>query len=119
MERIVLLCLRKLVAVALDEEWIEFDPTYNIQRKPQTAGHQTWIVEWMDAYEKTWATGTRQRVAYALALWLGNRISDVTRLDWEHLVTKHIAMDGEIHAIEGFEFVQFNGRKRGKKYFCR
>lgn len=117
MERIVLICLRKLIAVALDEEWIEVDPTYNLKRNPQTNGHKAWPIEVMDAYERTWAVGTRQRVAYALALWLGNRASDVTRLEWEHLITKHIAIEGTVHAVEGFEIVQFKGRKRGKKLF--
>lgn len=117
MERIVLICLRKLIAVALDEEWIEVDPTYNMQRNPHTVGHKTWTADLMEAYEKRWGIGTRQRVAYAIALWLGNRVSDITRLDWEHLVTKHITIDGAVHAIEGFEFVQFKGRKRGKKIF--
>lgn len=117
MERIVLICLRKLIMVAIDEEWIEVDPTYKMTRNPQTDGHKAWPIEIMAKYEARWKVGTRQRTAYALALWLGNRVSDITRLRWSHQTTKHIAADGEIHAVEGFEFVQFKGRKRGKKMF--
>lgn len=117
MERIVLICLRKLIMVALDEEWIETDPTYKIARNPKTDGHKAWPADVMAKYEGKWPIGTRQRTAYALALWLGNRVSDVTRLRWSDLTTKHIVVDGEAKSIEGFEFVQFKGRKRGKQMF--
>jgi integrase len=117
MERVVLICLRKLIMVAIDEEWIEVDPTYKMTRNPQTDGHKAWTAEAMAKYEKRWAVGTRQRTAYALALWLGNRASDVIRLRWDHLTVKHVTVEGAVHEIEGFEFVQFKGRKRGKKMF--
>ncbi|MEQ1951006.1 tyrosine-type recombinase/integrase [Mesorhizobium yinganensis] len=111
MERIALVCLRKLVLVAIDEEWIETDPTYKIGRNPKTDGHRAWTPEVMTKYEKRWPVGTRQRTAYALALWLGNRASDVTRLRWSHYTTKHVVENGEVRAVDGFEFVQFKGRK--------
>lgn len=117
MERIVLICLRKLIMVAIDEEWIEVDPTYKMTRNPKTDGHKAWTAEIMAKYEARWPIGTRQRTAYALALWLGNRVSDVTRLGWRHMTTKHISVDGQTYAVDGFEFVQFKGRKRGKKLF--
>lgn len=117
MERIVLICLRKLIMVAIDAEWIETDPTYKMARNPHTDGHRAWPAEIMEQYEKCWKIGTRQRTAFALALWLGNRVSDVTRLKWSHLTTKHIMIDGKVRAIEGFEFVQFKGRKRGRTIF--
>lgn len=117
MERIALLCLRKLVMVAIDEEWIEIDPTYGLKRAPRTAGHKTWTVEAMARYEAHWPIGSRQRTAYALALWLGNRVSDVARLKWADMTTKHITIDGEAREIEGFEFVQWKGRKRGRPLF--
>lgn len=119
MAQIVLVCLRKLVMVAMDEEWIEHDPTYRIAKAPKTDGHKAWPAEIMDRYESKWPIGTRQRTAYALALWLGNRVSDVTRLRWADLVTKHIYENGAVTAVEGFEFVQFKGRKSsgGKRIF--
>lgn len=117
MERIFLICLRKLIMVALDEEWIDSDPTYKMARNPQTDGHRAWPLDVMEKYEQRWAIGTRQRTAYALALWLGNRVSDVTRLRWSHLTTKHVMIDGDLRTIDGFEFVQFKGRKRGKTVF--
>lgn len=117
MERIVLICLRKLILVALDEEWIEADPTYRMTRNPATDGHKAWPLAVMALYEAKWAVGTRQRTAYALALWLGNRVSDVARLRWSDLTTKTVVIDGVVRQIEGFEFIQFKGRKRGKTIF--
>lgn len=117
MERIALICLRKLILVALDEEWIEVDPTYQMTRNPKTQGHKAWPLEVMAQYEEHWAIGTRQRTAYALALWLGNRVSDVCRLKWKDLTTKHFMENDVLRSVEGFEFVQFKGRKRGKSVF--
>lgn len=117
MERLVLICLRKLIMIALDEGWIENDPTYKMTRNPRTGGHKAWTPEIMDAFEARWQVGTRQRTAYALALWLGNRVSDVVRLRWSDLVTKHIVEGDVVRAVEGFEFVQHKGRSRGKKIF--
>jgi len=117
MERVVLICLRKLIMVAIEEEWIEVDPTYKMTRSPKTDGHKAWTPEAMAKFERKWKIGTPQRTAYALALWLGNRASDVIRLRWDHQTVKHVTVDGVVHEVEGFEFVQFKGRKRGKKMF--
>lgn len=117
MEKIVLICLRKLIVVAIDEEWIEVDPTYKMARNPQTDGHRAWPASIMTKFEKHWPIGSRQRTAYALALWLGNRASDVVRLKWSDLTTKHVMENGLVASVEGFEFVQFKGRKRGKSLF--
>ena len=40
------------------------------------------------------ADGSRQRTAYALAFWLGNRVSESRRLEWSDLITKHIMVNG-------------------------
>lgn len=120
-QRLVLIGLRKLVMVAIEEEWITVDPTYGMKINPETDGHATWTVDQMDAYEEQWTIGTVQRTAYALGLWLGNRVSDVARLKWSHLMEKVIMWNGEPLKVTGFEFVQFKGRrKKGRKsYSCR
>lgn len=117
MERMALICLRKLIDVAIDEEWIDTDPTFKLHRNPKTDGHRAWPLDVMAKFEARWAIGTRQRTAYSLALWLGNRVSDVARLKWSDFTTKHIATGDTIMAVDGFEFVQFKGRERGKKLF--
>lgn len=115
MERTALLCLRKLIKVGFEEEWITQDPTYGMARNPETDGHATWSAGHLDQYERHWPLGSPQRVAYALALWLGNRVSDVARLRWEHLVTEEIMSDGKLKKVVGFRFKQFKGRKIKKK----
>lgn len=59
MERIALICIRKLIMVALDEEWIDVDPTYRMTRTPKTDGHKAWPVEAMAKYEAKWPIGSR------------------------------------------------------------
>lgn len=117
MERIVLICLRKLIMVAIDEEWIEVDPTYNMKRSPKTNGHRAWPLNIMRKYESYWPIGSKERTAYALALWLGNRVSDVARLRWSDMITKQYLEGSKVRSIEGFEFTQFKGRKNGKTIF--
>ena len=112
--------IRKLIATAIDEEWIDMDPTFAMKFNPARDGWPAWTAEMMDAYERRWPVGTPQRTAYALGLWLGNRASDVARLRWECLVTKTFMIDGDPVTIDGFEFVQHKGRnnkKGGQKMF--
>jgi integrase len=116
-ERRALLAIRKLVQTAIRKDWIAADPTYAIKRNPATAGWPAWSRDMMDAYERRWPIGTPQRTAYALGLWMGNRASDVARLRWDHLVTKHSMIDGKRLSVEGFEFIQHKTRKRGEAIF--
>jgi integrase len=114
MERRALTCLRKLIVVALDEEWISGDPAYGVVRNPKSVGFKAWTAEAMAKYETRWKIGTPQRTAYALGLWLGNRVSDVALLRWSDLVTKHVMIGRHLRTVEGFEFVQFKGRRYKK-----
>lgn len=100
----------KLTAVAIDEEWIEHDPTWQLKFNPKRDGWPAWTAEMMDAFERHYPVGTPPRTTYALGLWLGNRASDVARLRWDMLKTKTFVVDGEAVKIEGFEFVQHKGR---------
>jgi integrase len=110
----MLICLRKLIVVALDQEWIVNDPTLHLKRPPTVEGHATWTAEHMARFEAHWPAGSPQRTAYALGLWLGNRVSDVAKLRWDCFTTKQIMWQGEMIRVEGFEFVQHKGRKKKK-----
>lgn len=72
--------LRKMIVVALDEEWIEHSPITEIKWSPEYGGWRAWTTEEMQAFEKQWPIGSTPRLAYALALWLGNRRSDVVKV---------------------------------------
>ncbi|GEC41287.1 site-specific integrase [Sinorhizobium meliloti] len=112
MARTALICMKKLTMIALDQEWIKHDPTYRLKKNTPTQGHHPWPADIMAKFEAKWPIGSRPRTAYALALWLGNRVSDVARLSWSHYTVKQIMIDGTLCEYEGFEFVQWKGRKK-------
>jgi integrase len=108
----LLIVLRKLIVIALDQEWITTDPTLHLKRPPEVEGHAAWGPAEMAAFEAHWPIGTPQRTAYALGLWLGNRVSDIAQLTWDHLTVKEIMLDGSMVKVDGFEFVPHKGRKK-------
>jgi hypothetical protein len=77
--------IRKLTGVALDQDWIEYDPTYRISYRPAYAGWKAWSETARQAYEDRWPLGTIPRTAYALALYFGHRRSDVANVKWSDL----------------------------------
>lgn len=72
--------IRKLVGVALDQEWIENDPTYRLKFRPEYGGWKAWPDAMLDKYEARWSIGSTPRLVYSLALYFGHRRSDVTRV---------------------------------------
>jgi integrase len=76
----VLRLLRKLCGVALDLEWIESDPTFRVKFRPALIGHRAWTDDELAQYERKWPLGTRERLAYALALYTGQRRADVAAM---------------------------------------
>lgn len=79
----LLVAIRKMLHVALDEEWIEIDPTYKLSYRPEYKGWRAWTEVERALFEARWPLGSAPRTAYAMALWLGNRRSDVVRLRWD------------------------------------
>ena len=77
--------IRKLTRVAMDQEWIEYDPTYRIKFRPPYKGWKAWPDESLKAYEEKWPLGTAARTAYAIALYFGHRRSDVAQVKWSNL----------------------------------
>jgi len=77
--------IRKLTGVALDQEWIEYDPTYRIKCRPANKGWKAWSNESCAAFEKRWPLGTTPRTVYAIARYFGHRRSDVATVKWTDL----------------------------------
>ena len=77
--------IRKLTGVALDQEWIEYDPTYRIRCRPAFKGWKAWSDESCAAFEKRWPLGTTPRTVYAIARYFGHRRSDVAAVKWTDL----------------------------------
>lgn len=78
----VLRLLRKLSLVALDNDWIENDPTHRIKFRPKLIGHRAWTDAELAVFEVRWPLGSPQRLGYALSLYTGQRRSDVAALQW-------------------------------------
>lgn len=72
--------VRKLIGVALDQEWIDTDPTYRLKYRPAYGGWKAWSDDALDKFEQRWEIGTTPRLVYSLALYFGHRRSDVTRV---------------------------------------
>jgi hypothetical protein len=72
--------IRKLTGVALDQEWIEVDPTYRLKYRPAYGGWKAWPNEMLDRFEARWPIGTTPRMVYAIALYFGHRRSDITKV---------------------------------------
>lgn len=110
----LLTTIRKMILVALDEEWIETDPTYRIKWRPAYKGFRAWTFAEMEAFEKRWKIGTTPRLVYSLALWLGNRRSNVVGLRWDQRTTRRIVLNGEHRDVDGFDL---SYRKTDKQLF--
>lgn len=78
--RHLLVVIRRMILVALDEEWIDTDPSYKLKHRPDYVGWKAWPDAARMQFETRWPIGTTPRLAYALALWLGNRRGDVVSL---------------------------------------
>lgn len=85
--------LRTLVRYAMALGWISTDPTAAVQSYRSTEIH-TWTEAEIAAFEAHWPSGTKQRLAFALLLYTGQRGSDVHRMTWAD-----IAGDG-IHVAQ-------------------
>jgi integrase len=78
----LLTTIRKMIGEALDEDWIEHDPTHKLKWRPAYGGWRAWTLPERKAFETRWPIGTMPRAAYSLALWTGSRRSDVATQLW-------------------------------------
>jgi integrase len=74
--------IKILVHFAIDNGWRKDDPTVRIKKFADGEFH-TWTDEEIAAYERCWAIGTRERTAFALLLYTGQRASDVKAMSWQ------------------------------------
>jgi integrase len=80
----VLKKIKILVHFAIDNGWRTDDPTLRIKKFAEGEFH-TWTDEEIAAYERHWPIGTRERTAFALLLYTGQRASDVKAMSWQDL----------------------------------
>lgn len=65
---------------------IDADPTIGVERMAyRTGGYHSWTEGEIEAFEARWPSGSRQRLAFALLLYTGQRRSDVVRMGRQHM----------------------------------
>jgi integrase len=77
----ILKMLRVLIRHAIDIGWLKHDPSLGIKR-PKTQEIRSWTDAEIEIFEARWPIGTKQRLAFALMLYTGQRRSDVHRMTW-------------------------------------
>jgi enterobacteria phage integrase len=95
----ILKMLRVLIRHGIDIGWLDHDPSLGIKR-PKTREIRSWTDAEIAAFEQYWPLGTKQRLAFALMLYTGQRRSDVHRMTWADV------SDGTIRVVQ-----QKTGRK--------
>jgi integrase len=77
----ILKMLRVLIRHAINIGLLKYDPSLGIKR-PKTREIRSWTDDEIARFERRWPIGTRERLAFALMLYLGQRRSDVHRMTW-------------------------------------
>jgi integrase len=72
---------KKLMSYALTHDWITIDPTAKVQGFKAGEFH-SWTEEQINFFETQWPIGTRQRLAFELALGTAQRRSDLCKMQW-------------------------------------
>jgi integrase len=86
MARLMLGALRALVAFAIKSGDLEDDPTRDIKRpKLSKSGWHNWSEEEIAQFEARHPIGTKARLAFDLALYTGQRASDLIRMGRQHV----------------------------------
>ena len=70
-----------LVRFAIENAWRADDPTLHL-KKFEEGEHHSWLESEIAQYESKWPLGTRERLAFALLLHTGQRLSDVSKMVW-------------------------------------
>jgi integrase len=80
----ILKMLRVLIRHAINIGWLDHDPSLGIKR-PKTQEIRSWTEVEIKSFEQHWPLGSKQRLAFALMLYTGQRRSDVHRMTWADL----------------------------------
>ena len=76
--------LRRLFSYAVDVGFRRDNPFERVPAYKLGTRH-TWTDAELEAFEKRWSLGTRERLAYALLLYTGQRGGDVVRMQRAHI----------------------------------
>ncbi len=78
--------LRMLCNHAIEVGELDHNPTFNVRKiRSGSEGFVTWDEDAIARYEKRWPIGTRERLAFALLLYTGQRRGDVVTMGRQHV----------------------------------
>ena len=78
--------IKSLMKFALDDEWIETDPTIGVRKvRVRSEGFHSWTEEEIATYEQRHPVGTRARLAFDLLIYTAQRRSDVVTMGRQHI----------------------------------
>jgi integrase len=83
--------LRILINHARSIGWLQNDPSHGIKR-PKIGNIRSWTDAEIEKFEARWPVGTKERLAYSLFLYTGQRISDIHRMTWANIARSTIAV---------------------------
>jgi integrase len=84
--------VRVLLRFAISRRYRDDDPTIGVVCRPIGREHHTWTDEEVGQYRAHFPLGTRQRLAFELALGTSQRRTDLARLRWEDISGGRIAV---------------------------
>jgi integrase len=88
--------LRVLLDYAVSIEMIASNPAIGVKRyKNRSEGFHPWSEAEAAQFEAAYPIGTKERLALALLIYTGQRVSDVARMGWQHVKGKWIAVRQE------------------------
>jgi integrase len=92
-----LVAVRALMQYAVKKELRTDDPTEGVKRikPPPSDGWRTWTDDEIAQYEAYWPIGSMPRLAFALALYTGQRRSDVVQMGPQHIKNETMTITPE------------------------
>jgi len=84
--------VRVLLRFAKARGYRSDDPTTDIKCKPIGGEHATWTDEEIEQYRERWRLGTRERLAFELALCTSQRRTDLAAMRWDHISKGRLAV---------------------------
>lgn len=85
--------LRALFRFAVDRDWRSDNPVQFVRAiKRRSPGFTTWTEEDIQAYERRWPVGSKERLAFDLLLFTAQRSGDVRKMGRQHLRNGYISV---------------------------
>jgi integrase len=93
-QRNLLNTLRAMFQWAISEGKVPDDPTLGVKRrKVKTTGYKTWDEARIERFESYYPVGSKERLAFALLLYTGQRRSDVVKIGAQNIHKNLLILD--------------------------